>query len=96
MNGQLNSDPTVVANAFNDYFVSVGPSLNQGLSTEYQPLLATNASVGKIFSLQCVSVDTVSHHLQALNSKKAMRFDNIPALNKRSISCYSSKYCKYY
>ena len=80
INGQLTSDPTVVANAFNDYFVNVGPSLNQGLATEYQPLLATNASVGKIFSLQCVSVNTVFHYLQALHSKKAMGFDNIPAL----------------
>ena len=78
-------DPTSLANTFNDYFVNIGPSLNQNSesSPPTQELNGddglTHSSQETIFYLCTESVETISSCLQTLPTKKATGCDNMPA-----------------
>ena len=83
VNNQLCSDPTTIVNAFNEYLINIGPSLNQQLQSASSASPVTEDTVislpsDKAFNLN-VSVDAVYYHLKSLSTKKTAGFDNLPA-----------------
>ena len=84
VNNQLCSDPTTIADAFNEYLINIGPSLNQQSQSASPASLVTEDAVislpsDKSFNLSVVSVDVVYHHLKSVSTKKTAGFDNLPA-----------------
>lgn len=79
------SDPSTLANAFNDYFVNIGPSLNH--NSESFPSTQkigddedlTHSSQEINFYMCTESAETIFSCLQTLPTKKATGCDNMPA-----------------
>ena len=84
VNNQLCSDPTTIADAFNEYLINIGPSLNQQSQSASPASLVTEDAViilpsDRSFNLSVMSVDAVYYHLKSVSTKKTAGFDNLPA-----------------
>ena len=84
VNNQLYSDPTTIANAFNEYLINIGPSLNQQSQSASSTSPVTKYIVislpsDKSFNLSVVSVDAVYYHFKSVSTKKTAGPDNLPA-----------------
>ena len=82
VNGHPCSDPSTLANAFNDYFVNIGPSLNHNSESfpSTQKIGDDEDSSQEINFYMCTeSAETIFSCLRTLPTKKAMGCDNMPA-----------------
>lgn len=68
-----------IANAFNDFFVNVGPNLANAIpNTNRNTEKVLDDGVDKSFFWKPVTETEVNNHLIALNVKKASGYDNMP------------------
>jgi hypothetical protein len=77
-NNQEITAPMDIAEAFNDYFSSVGDNLAASIPTpDHDPSFYLKAT-DKTFSLQSPTFETVYKFLSEIDEKKAVGLDNIP------------------
>jgi hypothetical protein len=85
VNNNTISDPKVIAESFNDYFVNIGPKLASEASREFHDGLPNNFSrPGSISnspfcSFERISIENVSMTLRNLKANKSTGLDKIPA-----------------
>ena len=82
VNGHPCCDATILANAFNDYFINIGPSLNHNSesSPSTQEIGDDKDLTQEInFYLCTESAETIFSCLQTLPTKNTMGCDNMPA-----------------
>ena len=79
MGKQVITSPTEIAEAFNNYFSTVGSNLASDIPlTEYGPEYYLEPT-RNIFSLKTPTVDTVYKLLTKIDEKKSVGLDNIPS-----------------
>ena len=81
------TDPCIISNEFNKYFVEIGPKLAENLITPVDPLSYLDRNCNSIFLLEISENET----LRAINSLKnaSAGWDQIPTfIAKRSIQHY--------
>ena len=83
-NGDVVSDPKLIAETFNDYFINIGPNLAAEINDESydeESQLDDSASLSSDtqFYFSQINVSSVTLTLQNLKANKATGLDKIPA-----------------
>ena len=79
VNGKLTTDKVSIANAFNDFYINVGPNLASKISSNGSPLDFLNEPLPDNISLQKVEKEEVSKIVDKLKSSSS-GWDEIPSL----------------
>ena len=77
LNGDTLENPKDIANAFNDYFINIGPSLANQINTDHsfqEYLSETHAS---ILSFHTIDEETTAHIINRLKNKESSGIDGI-------------------
>ena len=60
INGELTSDKDIISNAFNNYFVTIGPQLANKININKNPLTYINSTMNSIF-IPYINVKLLTH-----------------------------------
>ena len=77
-NGEI-SDPTELAECFNDYFINVGPDIAKTIDKSDRNFMGYITKATSKLNFQAVSESTVQRLLLSLNPRKSTGIDKIPA-----------------
>ena len=79
VNGKLTTDKVNIANAFNDFYINVGPNLARKISSNGSPIDFLNEPLPDDISLERVEQDEVKQIVSKLKSSSS-GWDEIPSL----------------
>ena len=77
-NGEI-SDPTELAECFNNYFINVGPDIAKTIDKSDRNFMGYITKATSKLNFQAVSESTVQRLLLSLNPRKSTGIDKIPA-----------------
>ena len=77
-NGEI-SDPTELAECFNDYFINVGPDIAKTIDKSVRDFMDYITKATSKLNFQAVSESTVQRLLLSLNPHKSTGIEKIPA-----------------
>lgn len=88
IDGSLVSDPTLIANAFNDFFVNIGPSLAESIDTSkinytFDAYLSNQSN--SLFDFSSVTNNDVLTTIESLESKSSCGYDNLSSIMLKNI-----------
>ena len=87
INGELTSDKDIISNAFNYYFVTIGPQLANKININKNPLTYINSTMNSIF-IPYINEKDITQVVNSLKNSSA-GWDIIPAsIAKQSIQSY--------
>ena len=87
INGELTSDKDIISNAFNNYFVTIGPQLANKININKNPLTYINSTMNSIF-IPYINEKDITQVVNSLKNSSA-GWDFIPAsIAKQSIQSY--------
>ena len=87
INGELTSDIDIIYNAFNNYFVTIGPQLANKININKNPLTYINSTMNSIF-IPYINEKDITQVVNSLKNSSA-GWDFIPAsIAKQSIQSY--------
>ena len=76
-NGSIISDPKEIANAFNDFFISIGDTglLNANRNIDFNKYMPLKTNCTLIF--QAITIDTISKIIDSLKAKTSTGVDSV-------------------